>query len=116
MTAQVLNNTIFVFGGEDVQKSFTTNEQYVPGEGWFSHMPMSTPRHGLGSATVNDQIYLIGGSEIPGAGRSNLNESYYNPIVIPEFNIVFLVLTLSILTILMATKFGKTRTKIMFKN
>jgi len=116
ITAQVLNNTIFVFGGEDVQKSFTTNEQYVPGEGWFSHMPMTIPRHGLGSAIVNDQIYLIGGSGIPGAGRTNLNESYYNPIVIPEFNIVFFVLTLSVLTILIATKFGINRTKIMFKD
>jgi len=61
---------------------------------------MQTARHGLGSATVNDRIYVIGGGVVPGLSVSGLNESYYNSNYIPEFgSFTFLILTLSLSTI-----------------
>ncbi len=49
-------------------------------------MDMPTARHGLGSATVNDRIYVIGGGVVPGLSVRGLNESYYNANYIPEFS------------------------------
>lgn len=105
-TASVLNNTIFVFGGEDDQKVYDENEQYVPGVGWFSQSPMPTPRHAFDSAVVGNRIYLMGGdpsNEITYA--TSLNESYFNPNVIPDFgSLALLVFALSLLPILFRLK------------
>jgi len=54
-------------------------------------MQMPNARHGLGSATVNDRIYVIGGGVVPGLSVSGLNESYYNPNYIPEFSLTSIV-------------------------
>jgi len=54
-------------------------------------MQMPNARHGLGSATVNDRIYVIGGGVVPGLSVSGLNESYYNPNYIPEFGLTSIV-------------------------
>jgi len=106
LTASVLNNTIFVFGGEDDQKVYDENEQYVPEIGWFSQSPMSTPRHGLDSAVVGDRIYLMGGDPVHNVRSAiSLNESYFNPNVIPDFGpLVLLVFALSLLPILFRLK------------
>ena len=107
-TISVLNNTIFVFGGEGEFVPFENNEQYLPEEDlWITHTPMLTPRHGLGSATVGDRIYVIGGGVVSGLGISNINESYYNPEVIPEFDsLVFSVLAISLIITVFTMKIG----------
>jgi len=58
---------------------------------------MPNARHGLGSATVNDRIYVIGGGVVPGLSVSGLNESYYNANYISEFGLAsILVLSFGI--------------------
>jgi len=102
-TASVLNNTIFIFGGETDKRVFNTNEQYIPNEGWITHANMTVERTGLGSATVGDKIYLLGGkSTLLGVENSALNISYYNPQVIPEFNdaVMLVVLVSSFLFVI----------------
>ena len=93
-TASVLNYTIFVFGGETDERIFNTNQQYIPNEGWITHANMTLERKGLGSATVGDKIYLLGGGPTLGDEQISLNVSYYNPQVIPEFNDVVMLLVL----------------------
>ena len=113
-TASVLNNTIFVFGGETDERVFNENLQYVPGEGWIRHANMTIPRHGLGSATVGDKIYLIGGNPDLIGKPISLTESYYNPNVIPEFNEVMILLLFSLLffVLMFRAPFMKTFIKI----
>jgi len=114
-TASVLNNTIFVFGGETDERTFNTNEQYIPNEGWITHANMTLQRTGLGSATVGDKIYLIGGNPNLEANQTSLNVSYYNPQVIPEFNDVVMLLVL-VSSFLFVIIFRRTLEKINWNN
>ena len=76
------------------ERIFNTNQQYIPNEGWITHANMTLERKGLGSATVGDKIYLLGGGPTLGDEQISLNVSYYNPQVIPEFNDVVMLLVL----------------------
>jgi len=115
-TISVLNNTIFVIGGEGEFVVFENNEQYLPEEDiWYTLKPMGIPRHGLSSSTVGERIYVIGGGVIPGLGISNINESYYNPNIIPEFgSIVFGVLVISIMVTIIFLKIGLKQNNFLF--
>ena len=110
LSAVTLNGTIFVMGGESFSKMFEENEQYIPGEGWISHLPLHTPRHGFGGVAVDGRIYTIGGGTYRGFSFSNINESYYNPNVIPEFGVMttlILVFSLIVVTIMTRNYFLK---------
>jgi len=78
----------FLFlGGEGKDHVFDNNEQYLPDDDrWITYSPMPTPVHGTASAKVGDRIYVIGGGTVPLLSTSNINQSYYNPNVIPEFD------------------------------
>jgi N-acetylneuraminic acid mutarotase len=80
--ASVNNNTatsIYVFGGEDLTKTYNNNEKYdVKNNKWESQEPMPTARHGLAAVTdVNyEKIYVIGGGPASGLSVTNVNEIF----------------------------------------
>ena len=77
MAAATVNNSIFVFGGEDLTKSYSNNEEYDTQDGkWISQEPMPTPRHGLAAISIDNRIFVIGGGIEPGLSVSNVNEIY----------------------------------------
>ena len=106
----VLNNTIFVFGGEGDNHVYDNNEQYLPDEDrWITYSPMPAPVHGSAYATVGDRVFVIGGGVAPLHSRGDINQSYYNPNVIPEFD--GQVLTLLGVSLIFTIIFLKTRFK-----
>jgi N-acetylneuraminic acid mutarotase len=77
ISAASINNTIYVFGGEDITKTYNKNEKYnVKDNKWQSKEPLPTARHGLSASSVNDKIYVIGGGPEPGLSVTNVNEIF----------------------------------------
>lgn len=78
ISAVSINNTvIYVFGGEDITKTYNNNEKYdVKNNKWESQEPMPTARHGLSAVSVNDKIYVIGGGPEPGLSVTDVNEVF----------------------------------------
>jgi hypothetical protein len=77
IAAVVLNERMFVFGGEGPGGTFTQTEAYDPRSNrWSSHVRMPTARHGLGAAAVAGRIYVISGGPTPGASTSAANEIF----------------------------------------
>jgi len=78
IVAASMNNTaIYVFGGEDLTKTYNNNEKYdVESNKWLSQVPLPTPRHGLAAAPLNDKIYLIGGGPDSGLSVTGVNEIF----------------------------------------
>jgi N-acetylneuraminic acid mutarotase len=77
ISAASVNNTIYVFGGEDITKTYNNNEKYnVENNIWESQEPLPTARHGLSAVSVNDKIYVIGGGPKPGLSVTNVNEIF----------------------------------------
>ena len=78
-SATAVNETIYVFGGEQPSGTFNNNEKYDPDTNkWISQEPMPTARHGLSAVAANDgKIYVIGGGREPGGSGSNLNEIFH---------------------------------------
>jgi N-acetylneuraminic acid mutarotase len=75
--AASVNNTIYVFGGENLSKTFNNNEKYnVKSNKWEAQEPLPTARHGLAVVSVNDKIYVIGGGPQPRLSVSNVNEIF----------------------------------------
>jgi N-acetylneuraminic acid mutarotase len=77
IAAAAMDNSLFVFGGEDLTRTFGNNEKYDTENGrWVSLESMPTPRHGLGAVSVDNRIFVIGGGPEPGLSVSNINEIY----------------------------------------
>jgi N-acetylneuraminic acid mutarotase len=79
ISAASINNTttIYVFGGEDLTKTYNNNEKYdVKSNKWESQEPLPTARHGLSAVSVNDKIYVIGGGSEPGLSVTSVNEIF----------------------------------------
>ena len=78
IVAVSMNNTaIYVFGGEDLTKTYNNNEKYdSESNKWLSQVPLPTPRHGLAAAPFNDKIYLIGGGPDSGLSVTGVNEIF----------------------------------------
>ena len=77
IAAAAINNSFFVFGGEDPIKTYSNNEEYGTLDGkWISQEPMPTSRHGLAAVSVDDRIFVIGGAPKPGLSESDVNEIY----------------------------------------
>ncbi|MGI0042869.1 MAG: Kelch repeat-containing protein, partial [Nitrososphaeraceae archaeon] len=54
-------------GGERRQGTFDNNERFDPiNNTWTIEASMPTTRHGLGVASIDEQIYVIGGGPNPG--------------------------------------------------
>jgi N-acetylneuraminic acid mutarotase len=70
--------SIYVFGGEEPSKTFNNNERYdIKTNKWTTEVPMPTSRHGLGAASVQNKIYVIGGGPQPGLSVTNANEIFH---------------------------------------
>lgn len=78
ISAASINNNIYVFGGEDLTKTYNNNEKYnVKNNKWESQEPLPTARHGLSAVSVNDdKIYVIGGGPEPGLSVTSVNEIF----------------------------------------
>jgi N-acetylneuraminic acid mutarotase len=75
--ASINNTTIYVFGGEDITKTYNNNERYdIKYNKWESQEPLPTARHGLSAVSINDKIYVIGGGPEPGLSVTNVNEIF----------------------------------------
>jgi N-acetylneuraminic acid mutarotase len=71
------NSSFFVFGGEDLTRTYGNNEEYDTQNGkWTSQDHMPTSRHGLAAASVDNKIFVVGGGPKPGLSVSDLNEIY----------------------------------------
>jgi len=82
ITAGVINDWIYVIGGESGDGTFNTNEAYHPGtDQWRTMTPMPTARHGLGSAVADGRLYVISGGPTPGGSFSQVNEVFTPPAV-----------------------------------
>ena len=77
IAAASVNNNIFVFGGEDLTRTYGNNEKFDTQDGkWTSQEPMPTSRHGLAAVSINNRIFVIGGGPEPGLSVSDANEIY----------------------------------------
>ena len=77
IAASAINNSFFVFGGEDLTKTYNNNEKYDTEDGkWTSQVPMPNSRHGLAAFSVDNRIFVIGGGPKPGLSVSDVNEIY----------------------------------------
>jgi N-acetylneuraminic acid mutarotase len=77
LASAAVNETIYVFGGEEPTGTFNNNEKYDPATNkWTSDVTMPTARHGLVAVSIDDKIYVIGGGPEPGGSGSNLNEIF----------------------------------------
>lgn len=77
ITASAYNGEIFVFGGEDLIRTFNNNEKYnTKTNQWHIEEPLPTSRHGLGSAYYDNNIFVIGGGPEPGLSVSAINEIF----------------------------------------
>ena len=104
LTASVLGEAVLVIGGESKIETFDKNEAYIPEEGWITLQPIPIPRHGMTSAVVNDSIFILGGGVAPGASYSSLVHSYQNK-AIPEFNtLTVVILGISFVSIIYASR------------
>ena len=75
--AAIVNESIYVFGGEQPTGTFNNNERFdVASNTWTSEMSMPTPRHGLAAVTTDNKIYVMGGGPQPGGSTINLNEIF----------------------------------------
>ena len=75
--AIAVNESIYVFGGEQPTGTFNNNEKFdVVSERWTSEISMSTARHGLVAVAVDNMIYVIGWGPQPGGSSSSLNEIF----------------------------------------
>jgi hypothetical protein len=80
VTSSVINDVIYVLGGESPGGTFAANEAYAASESrWRVLAAMPTPRHGLGSAVVDGRLYVIDGGPKPGGSFSNANEMFTPP-------------------------------------
>jgi N-acetylneuraminic acid mutarotase len=78
IAAASINNSIYVFGGEEPFKTFNNNERYdVKSNKWTTELPMPTARHGLAAVAIGDKIYVIGGGPEPGLSVTKVNEIFH---------------------------------------
>jgi N-acetylneuraminic acid mutarotase len=77
LAAASVNDKIYVFGGENTERTFDNNEEYDPqNDTWKSCEPMPSARHGLGAASIEDKVYVVGGNLRPGGNGDNKNEIF----------------------------------------
>jgi hypothetical protein len=76
--AVILDNKIFVMGGEGTNRVFGQNEAYdISKDSWEQYAPMPTPRHGLGAVVLGRSIYVAGGGAVMGGGiQTSINEAF----------------------------------------
>ena len=77
LASSAINETIYVFGGEEPSGTFDNNESYdVVTNKWEKGLAMPTARHGLVAVASDERIYVIGGGPNPGGSQSSANEIF----------------------------------------
>jgi len=77
IAATPLNESIYVLGGKQDQRTFNNNERYNSAtDTWGEELPTPTARHGLSVASYDGKIYVIVGDPHTGLNVSNKNEIY----------------------------------------
>ena len=79
IAAAVVNNELWVFGGEDAD-TFTLHaevEVYDPVSNSWRQLPdMPLPRHGIWASVIGNNIYIPGGGDAAGLGATNTNQIF----------------------------------------
>jgi hypothetical protein len=79
LAAAVVDNELWVFGGEDVL-DFVVHaevEVYNPATNSWRQLPnMPAGRHGIWASAIGNKIYIPGGGAGPGGSASNTNQIY----------------------------------------
>ena len=81
IAAASVNDTIYVFGGEDAgganPKTYNNNDKYNALTGsWLSEESIPTSRHGLAAVSIGDKIFVLGGGPQAGLSVSGANEVF----------------------------------------
>ncbi len=77
-SATAMDESIYVFGGEQPSGTFSNNEKYdTASNKWTVEAPMPTARHGLAAASIGNEIYVVGGGPQPGGSAVSLNEIFH---------------------------------------
>ena len=72
--AEIVNNRLHVAGGEDIDKKTTFNSHYYydfDENKWFESIQLPQSLHGIGSAVIEDRLFIFGGAT--GAGELTFN-------------------------------------------
>ena len=70
-----IGNRVFAVGGEEQSGTFEEVEVYdAELASWATMPPLPTPRHGLGVATLDGELYAASGGPEPGATYSDVLE------------------------------------------
>jgi hypothetical protein len=79
--AAVLDDKIFVFGGERFGGVFNATEMFDPvTERWSELTPMPVGRHGTGAVTLHNMIFIPGGGPLNGGeAQTNANQAFVYP-------------------------------------
>jgi N-acetylneuraminic acid mutarotase len=79
--AAVLDNKIFVFGGERFGGVFNSTEMFDPAtQRWSELTPMPVGRHGTGAVTLGNMIYIPAGGPLNGGeAQTNANQAFTYP-------------------------------------
>jgi N-acetylneuraminic acid mutarotase len=78
MAVAMMDNKIFVFGGEKLGGTFNQAEAYDPAKDvWAELAPMPMSVHGTGAAAVGDTIYIPAGATLNGGtAQTNGNQAF----------------------------------------
>ena len=78
MAVSVLEEKIFVFGGERLGGTFPQAEVYDPSiDKWAELTPMPMSVHGTGAATIGSTIYIPAGATLNGGtAQTNGNQAF----------------------------------------
>jgi hypothetical protein len=86
VAAAVVNNELWVFGGEDIDGGgmFANVEVYNPASNsWRREADMPSPRHGIWASVIGNKVYIPGGGYHSGFAATNTNQ-IFTPTLTPE--------------------------------
>jgi N-acetylneuraminic acid mutarotase len=77
MSAVAVGDKIWVMGGQDGMRTYDDVDEYTPAtDTWTQLPPLLSPRHGFGSASWDDVVYVVEGGPEPGASFTGSIEAY----------------------------------------
>jgi hypothetical protein len=77
IAAAVVNNELWVFGGEDLGGLHGQVEVYNPLSNTWRRLPdMPLPRHGIWASVIGNQIYIPGGGAVEGLAPTRTNQIF----------------------------------------
>jgi hypothetical protein len=77
IAAAVVNDELWVFGGEDADTVHAEVEVYNPASDSWRRLPdMPLPRHGIWASVIGNKIYIPGGGAAAGFAATNTNQIF----------------------------------------